>query len=94
MRHSAGRVTLQKVHDSEEKFVDEFDVAISDIADINWPKMQMSGGCTFLVNDQKYRISFLRPQNTRLGWVGDAQGVASISGGRKAGKAWKEILPG
>jgi len=93
MAHQDGRVMLQMIDEEAEGFVDRFDVALAEIADVKWPKMQMSGGCTFVVDDTKFRVSFMRPQNTRSGFIGDAQGVASISGGRKAGKAWKAILP-
>ena len=94
LAHQDGRIIMQMIDNDAEAFVDHFNVALDEVTDVNWPKMQMSGGCNFEVANEKYRISFLRPQNTRIGWVGDVAGVASISGGRKAGKAWKAILPG
>ncbi len=65
------------------------------ISDVKWPKTQFSGGCSFVVDGEKYRLSFLQPQNTRVfatSALGAAQGLGSISGGRKAGKAWKSAL--
>jgi len=94
MTHNDGRVTMEMVDIDNERLDDKFNVAVGEITEINWPKLQMSGGCTFQVAGDKYRISFLRPQNTRIPKFGAVTGLASISGGRKAGKAWKEILPG
>lgn len=89
-----GIVSLD-ISDANDNMVRAFSVPVDQVRDVNWPKLQMSGGCNFVVNDEKYRLSFLKPQNTRplAASYGAAAGVASISGGRKAGKAWKAILP-
>ncbi|MFK7917948.1 MAG: hypothetical protein AB8G14_07715 [Ilumatobacter sp.] len=89
-------VTLQLEVAESDDLRSVFSVPLESIADVNWPKLQMSGGCNFVVNGEKYRLSFLKPQNSRplAATAGAAAGLASISGGRKAGKAWRAILPG
>ena len=89
-----GVVSLQ-IEDSNESLQQQFSVSLDQISSVKWPKLQMSGGCSFEVGGEKYRISFLQPQNTRplASTYSAAAGVASISGGRSAGKAWKAVLP-
>ncbi|MFT6292067.1 MAG: hypothetical protein ACJAR2_002680 [Ilumatobacter sp.] len=56
----------------------------------------MSDGYSFVIRGDGYRLRFLEPQHTRglastpAPTVG---GVMSMSGGRTAGRTWKEILP-
>ena len=92
MTHDNGVVSLQLEDDDGNPHV-IFETDVSNVSDVKFPVVQMSGGCSFVVHDEKYRISFVRPQNTRAPHAGGAiAGVASISGGRKAGKAWKSLL--
>jgi len=87
-----GSVVELQLADKSDNLETAFRVPITEVGDVNFPKLQMSGGCSLHVNGEKYRLSFLRPQNTRIPIGGAIGGVASISGGRKAGKAWKEVL--
>lgn len=89
-----GVVTMQ-IADESDELRTTFSVPLDQVQDVNWPKLQMSGGCNFVVNGEKYRLSFLKPQNTRplAATAGAAAGLASISGGRKSGKAWRAVLP-
>ncbi len=92
LTHENGTVVLQLVNDNDQLY-ESLRTPISAIADVKFPKLQMSGGCSFTVGDRKLRLSFLQPQNTRSPFAdGAIQGVASIGGGRKAGKAWKALL--
>lgn len=89
-----GNVRLELLGD-DDKVRPVFTVPVASISEVKWPKLQMSGGCSFEVNGEKFRISFLRPQNTRAFSTAAPSaiaGVASISGGRSAGKAWKAAL--
>jgi hypothetical protein len=92
LSHEAGQVTLSTFSDEDEP-VQSFSVKTADISDVKFPAYQLSGGCSFVANSQKYRISFLQPQNTKLPtYFNELSGVAEIGSGRKAGKAWKKIL--
>ena len=98
---SPGVLTLEDgvvsllVEDSNENLQQQFSLPIDQVSAVKWPKLQMSGGCSLEVGGEKYRISFLQPQNTRplASSYSAVAGVASISGGRSAGKAWKAVLP-
>lgn len=88
-------VVRLQIEDDAEELQTLFEVPKSQVVDVNWPAMQFSGGCSFHVDGEKYRLSFLQPQNTRMpNAIGAVGGVASISGGRKAGKLWKARLAG
>lgn len=91
---SDGNVRLE-LADDDDQVRPVFTVPVASISEVKWPKLQMSGGCSFEVNGEKYRISFLKPQNARpvaTSAFSAVAGVASISGGRSAGKAWKAAL--
>jgi len=92
LSHEAGQVTLSTFNADDEP-VPSFAVQTAEISDVKFPAYQFSGGCSFVVNDQKYRISFLQPQNTKMpNYYSQLSGVSEIGTGRKAGKAWKKIL--
>lgn len=92
MAFDNGTVVLM-LEDDEGSAVEAFAVPVSEIKDVKYPRAQMSAGCNFVVDGEKYKISFLQPQNTRMpGPYGAVQGAASIPAGRKSGKAWKAIL--
>ena len=92
MAYNNGTVALTLEGDDGSP-VEVFSVPVGEIEDVKFPKAQMSGGCNFVVAGEKYKISFLQPQNTRLpGAYGAVQGASSIPAGRKSGKAWKAIL--
>lgn len=94
MRLSGGTVHLELLND-DDSVRPVFAVALGDITAVKWPKLQMSGGCSFEVGGERYRISFVQPQNTRKFAVvapSAIAGVASISGGRAAGKSWRAVL--
>lgn len=91
--HPDGTVELQL--DDGDALQSMFRTALTGIGEVRWPRTQFSGGCSFVVDGEKYRLSFLQPQNTRplsSGAYSATQGLGSIAGGRKAGKAWKAIL--
>lgn len=93
MRFEDGTVTLHLADDDDE-LTRAFSVPVTEIGDVNWPRLPLSGGCTFVVEGKKYRLSFRKPQNTRplAASAGAAVGAMSIIGGRRAGKAWKSVL--
>lgn len=89
-----GNVRLELL-DDDDQVRTVFAVPLASVDKVKWPKLQMSGGCSFQVNDEKYRMSFVQPQNTRgfaVAAPSAVAGIASISGGRAAGKQWKAIL--
>lgn len=70
-----------------------FQVPLSDIVDVKWPRLQFSAGCSFSVGEEKFRLSFVQPQNTRAPHAaGAVAGVGSIGKGRAAGKTWRGLL--
>ncbi len=92
LSHEGGYVTLSRFNDDDQP-VPAFSVQVAEVSDVKFPAYQFSGGCTFVAEGQKYRISFVQPQNTKLPTYYDQfTGAASIGTGRKAGKAWKKTL--
>lgn len=97
LHHEGGRVRLELLDDDTDRLRPVFSAPLAAVSDVRWPRLQMSAGCSFVVDGEKYRISFLRPQNTRplaADAYGAVAGVASIGGGREAGKAWRTLLGG
>ncbi len=93
LSHEAGQLTLSTFN-AEGQPVPSFSVQTAEISDVKFPAYQFSGGCSFVANGQKYRISFLQPQNTKMPtYDNQLSGLSDIGSGRKAGKAWKKILP-
>lgn len=63
-----------------------FNVPLTEIKDIVFPWYYFSGGVKFRIGAEKYRLSFVEPNNS--------PGYPDISGGRRTGKTWKSILQG
>lgn len=61
-----------------------FDVPLSEVRDVEFPWYYFGGGVKFSIGADRYRLSFVRPEN--LG------GHSSIFEGRQAGKDWKSVL--
>lgn len=92
MAYDNGTVALT-LEDGSDSPQEVFVVPVNEIQDVKFPVSQMSGGCNFVVAGEKYRLSFVQPQNTQLpGAYGAIKGVGSIRSARKAGKTWKSIL--
>ncbi len=85
-----------------------FQAPLEDVRDITFPWYYFGGGAKLTVNNTRYRVSFVRPNDasdvpSRLlagaGGAGAALGlltvgrkVLDIGQGRAAGKAWKAAL--
>ena len=63
-----------------------FDVPLSEVRDVKFPWYYFSGGVQFSVGNERYRLSFVQPNNEA--------GYPDISKGRRAGKVWKSVLTG
>lgn len=62
-----------------------FDVALSEVRDVEFPWYYFGGGMKLSVGAERYRISFMRPGNT-------GGRLRDIGRGRQAGKEWKSAL--
>jgi len=84
-----------------------FDVPLAEVSDVKFPWYYFSGGVKFAVGRERYRLSFVRPNDAsdipgRLLAGTETGGPAAlltagrklsdISEGRRAGKAWKAVL--
>lgn len=61
-----------------------FDVLLSEVRDVKFPWYYFSGGVQFRVGNERYRLSFVEPNNVA--------GHSDIGEGRRAGKMWKSVL--
>lgn len=62
----------------------------SDIEQVSFPILYFSAGAHIVVHRQKFRLSFIRPNNTRPS--GDLEGIAEIPEARRVGKTWKALF--
>jgi hypothetical protein len=83
-----------------------FDAPLSEVTDIKFPWYYFSGGVKFTIGAENYRLSFVRPNDASdipgrlladtaggpLALLTAGRKVRDIGEGRRAGKAWKEIL--
>lgn len=79
-----------------------FDAPLSEILDVRFPWYYFNGGANLVIGGEKFRFSFLQPQNTK--WPEDREdsldpfeimdSIKEIHNGRQAGKAWRGILLG
>jgi len=61
-----------------------FDVPLSQVSGVVFPWYYFSGGVKFNIGADKYRVSFVQPNNVA--------GYPDIGEGRRAGKAWRAVL--
>jgi hypothetical protein len=83
-----------------------FDVPVTEVRDVSFPWFYFSGGMKLTAAGEKYRLSFVKPNNQNSYVAGRAANeivpgagmvaVADITGdirkGRSAGKEWKRLL--
>ncbi|MGB3544071.1 hypothetical protein [Rubrivirga sp.] len=71
-----------------------FGVHLHQVEDVVFPWYYFSGGVKLRVKKNDYRISFTKPNGAMDPDDRSAglESVKSIGSGRKAGKAWKEVL--
>jgi len=83
-----------------------FDVPVTEVSDVSFPWFSFSGGMKLTAAGEKYRLSFVKPNNQNSYVAGRAANeivpgagmvaVADIAGdirkGRSAGKEWKRLL--
>jgi hypothetical protein len=77
-----------------------FDVPLTEVEAV-FPRYYFSGGVKLRVGGRKYRLSFVRPTNTRAPGVSPARelgraldGLSDAVTGRQAGKEWRRLLEG
>jgi hypothetical protein len=100
LRLKGGRLTLVGENDTA------FDVPVNEVTDVTFPWFYFSGGMKLTAAGEKYRLSFVKPNNQNSYVAGQAANeivpgagmvaVADIAGdirkGRGAGKEWKRLL--
>lgn len=82
-----------------------FDVPLAEVTDVVFPWYYFGGGAKLMAEGEAYRFSFVRPNDASdvpgrllarsgnpVGLVTAGQKVVDIGAGRRAGKAWREIL--
>ena len=65
-----------------------FDVPFGEVRDIQFPWHLFSGGLTFMIGADKYRVTFVRPGNT----AGAEGNFGDVADGRAECKKWKAAL--
>jgi hypothetical protein len=97
-----GRLTLKTTDGTM------FDVPLSQVGRVRFPWYYFGAGVKLSVDDRRWRISFVRPNQQGGGFdsartaeglgseglaaAGAARGFREIGEGRRAGKAWKVVL--
>lgn len=87
---------------------EQFSVPVSEVKEVKWPGLQMGFGFNAMVNGDKYKFTFMKPNGapemadstlsqltryTQLGMGIDAvKALAKWGDSKKSAKAWKEVL--
>ncbi len=77
------------------KPVQLFNVQLKDVQKIVFPGIYFSTAAHITIKNQKYRLSFIQPNNTKVFDKSDFEAVESIQDifqSRKVGKIWRSIL--
>ena len=79
-----------------------FNIDLSEIQKLTFPFIYFSAGAHITLHDQKYRLSFIQPNNTVMPFISSdkyekinlraVEIVQDISDARKVGKKWKALL--
>ncbi len=79
-----------------------FNVALSEIQKVTFPIIYFSAGAHITFNNQKYRLSFIEPNNTEIPIFNKTQYdtifnrsveiIQDMGHSRKVGKKWKTLL--
>ena len=86
----------------------QFQVLISEVKEVKWPFFQFGLGFTTVVNNKKYKFTFMRPNGAGdldTSAIGGLLGGSNLGGGleaianlanwsdnKKSGKQWKAVL--
>ncbi len=77
----------------QDKPVQLFCVELSEIQKITFPIIYFSAGVHITINNEKYRLSFIQPNNTKMpSHDKTVEAIQDISHSRKVGKMWKTLL--
>ncbi len=79
-----------------------FSVELSEIQKITFPLLYFSAGAHITFNNEKYRLSFIQPNNTKMPifntsdyeavYKRSVEIIQDIGHSRKVGKKWKSLL--
>lgn len=79
-----------------------FSVDLTEIQKITFPLIYFSAGVHITFNNEKYRLSFIEPNNTKTGAManseydeligGSIEIIQDIAHSRRVGKKWKSLL--
>jgi hypothetical protein len=88
----------------QDKPAQLFEVELSEIQKVTFPAIYFSAGAHVTIRNEKYRLSFIQPNNTTISGVGrndygarfkgKVEIAKDISQSRKIGEKWKSILMG
>jgi len=89
---------------------EQFNVPLSEVKEVKWPGLQMGFGFNAVVQGNKYKFTFMKPNGapemgdsglsqlaryTRVGMAMDSiSALAKWGDSKKSAKAWKEVLGG
>ena len=86
----------------QDKPVQLFNVELSEIQKVTFPAIYFSAGAHITINNEKYRLSFIQPNNTKMPifdrsdyeavFGRSIEAIQDITQSRKIGKAWKSFL--
>lgn len=68
-----------------------FRIHLSEIESIHFPFYYFSAGMHFKINNEKHRLSFIRPNNTRT-YARNFAGAHEIPASVNIGREWKKLL--
>ncbi|TDG35624.1 hypothetical protein EZJ43_13475 [Pedobacter changchengzhani] len=80
-----------------------FNIDLGEIQKLSFPFIYFSAGAHITLHNQKYRLSFIEPNNTKLPFISTdkyekvnlraVEIIQDISHARAVGKKWKALLP-
>lgn len=77
----------------EDKPAQLFSVELREIQKVTFPLLFLSAGVHITINNEKYRLSFIQPNNTKMpSHDKSIEVIQDISHSRKVGKKWKSLL--
>ena len=77
----------------QNKPVQLFNVEVGEIQKLNFPAIYFSTGVNIKLKNEKYRLSFIEPNNTKVRYYDEnVEIIQDIRQSIKIGKTWKSLL--
>ncbi len=91
LRLAGGRLSFTPGADGRPTGPPAFDVALSEVEGVKWPRYNAGTVVRFVAGGTKHRLTFM-PPTKKQEWAG--LGIIDIPQARRFGASWKEALGG